>query len=678
MNDQPDAAPDHDWMPDFTPAAKPSVAAKPAKSAKVQALRPLDALARQIDQAPQVAGPTDAPPRDDTGGGDLPPGDLPPADQDQPGDRGRGKPDRPHGEIWKNCPVKPLGVNGGTYYYLDVHGQLRPVTKHDAQQIMLLFGHMIPKLCYNFPKMLKNADTGEAYRKPDHFEHQPATVSMIRACSEHGLFDPENSVRGVGAWTDNDGRLIYHTGDALLIGDQRLDPGTHQGLIYPAYAPLPHPAIAGKITNPVPAIYDELASWNWRRPDIDAEVALGMMGCLMLGGAFEWRPNFWVTGGKATGKSRFMTLIKHLMGGEKGLLKAENATAASIANILKMSTLPVALDELEPGDQNSSKEKGIVELMRIASSGGRRIRSGPDQKTSETIIRSTFLASSILIPGILKAQDRSRMIIFDLHEFPEGTKAPGVLRSDDWRSRGAALKRLLIDRWPTWTQRLALWREAFAEHRIEQRNADNWATVMAMADMARCDALPAADVLAGWTAKVVRWVQVDLGEIGSDAEDVITWLLSQQIDPMRRGQQFTIGAWLKAAGWRPLAGARLFGSDGLDGPAEHSAKANRLLASYGLRVLGTPEAPVLFVATKQLQGLKSLFDRSDWANGTWSQSLARLKGAGASSGSRYMEGIQTRGTEVPFHSIPGLMALDGDMADQAVAHPPSLDIEDTY
>ena len=435
--------------------------------------------------------------------------------------------------------------------------------------------------------------------------------------------------------------------------------GRHQGRIYPAYPPVPSPAATGGAGDAVAVIADELATWNWRRPDVDPEITLGFVGCMMMGGALDWRPHGWITGSKSTGKSRFQSLLSHLNGGEKGLLRSENATAAAIANILRMSTLPVALDELEPDAHNSAKATQIIELMRIASSGGRRIRSSPDQTASETIIRSTFLASSIIIPGVLKAQDRSRILILDLHEFPPGSPTPPPLRSEVWRKRGAVLKRLLIDRWPTWAARLELWREALAAHKIDGRNGDNWATILAMADMARHPDLPSAEVTAGWAAKLARWVLADMAEIGGDSDDVVTWLLSKQIDPMRRGQQHTIGAWLKAAGQRPDAGKRIFGSDSLQDERDHAKLANRHLTPFGMRVVGTATEPVLFIAYKPIQGLVDLFAGSDWAGGAWKQSLERIKEAKPHPSPLYFDGVQTRGTAVPFASIPGLMALDG-------------------
>lgn len=673
----------------------------------VTPLRPLDQLADDLDNAPTVAGPdaghdawlpdfTDPGPgygQSSPGDGLDPPDDDAPPPPEDPATGHRRAADRPRGEIWKGCPVKPLGYLGAVYYYLDPLGQLRGLTKHDAQNIMMLFASKLPQLYFAFPKMLKDKASGAVYRKPEHFEHQLACSAMITACGERGLFNPEGSVRGVGAWTDDDGNLIYHTGDKLLIGAEALDPAMHQGKIYPAYPAIPHPAAPRKDAakdDAADALLEVLGTWTWERPEIDAMLFLGIFGIQALGGALAWRPTVWISAERGAGKSSLQELLKHLHG-PKGLIQSTDTTKSGITSQIGHSSLPVAVDELEPGDANTGKEAAIIDLARIASSGGQWLRGSADQKGASGNIYSAFLFSSILIPGKLTAADRSRMINLGLRTLPE-TTAPLRLRAETWRKRGAAIKRALIDRWPSWPMRYDLWREALEPHGITGRNADNYATVLAMAQMAQSAEMPTAEELTGWAAKIAAHVRTSIDEIGNDATDIVTHLLSQQFDPFRRGERLTIAAWLKAAGHRPRAGRRLFKdkSEGSDDPyvadqedrttlAEYAKRANTSLASVGLRVIGTPEAPELFVATNQLQGLKDLFAHSAWANGGWSQSLKRIKGATSPKASRYMDGHQTKGTVIPFASMPGLMAFDGDIVTSATEQAAVVaGLEDSY
>lgn len=535
MNDQPtppiDAA-DDSWLPDPNPTLPEDFRTDGAAVVALATGRP---LSMELDSAPVAASPpADAPPAPQ----DAAPPPSAPADGEPP-PRGR---ERPRGEIWKGCPVKPLGVNGKTSYYLDIHGQMRAVEKHDQQTIMHLFGHMIPRLYLNFAQWDAKAEAP----KKDRFDANKAAAAMISACSEKGLFDPDGAVRGVGAWSDDDGRLIYHTGDQLLFegAAEAQEPASHQGKIYPAYPPIPHPVKSLKAAMVASTILETFATWRWTRGDIDPMVCLGMIGIQMMGGALDWRPTFWATGPKAAGKSSFQKLVLHLHGGEKGLIQSNDATKSGITSRIGHSSLPVALDELEPGDEGSSKEKDIIILARVASSGGQWYRGSADQKGAGGNVYSTFLFSSILIPGALKSQDLSRLVILSLQPFEEGTPAP-TLRSEEWRKRGAELKRLLIDRWPTWRTRLDLWREAFGEHGIGGRNADNWATIMAMAQMALSADLPTADELQGWCAKVAAWV--------TDAAngDFVRSVL-QGLPRSARNAMFDAGGLLNAAGARQL------------------------------------------------------------------------------------------------------------------------------
>lgn len=584
------------------------------------------------------------------------------------GDRGR-RDGRPRGDIWEDCPVKPLGVNGATYYYLDVHGQLRGLGKHDAQAILMLFGRLIPQLCWHFPQWSKDPDTGDLRRKPGRFDQTTAAMDMIAACSERGLFDPEGAVRGTGAWSDDDGQLVYHLGDRLLIGAEERAPDTWQGRIYPAYPPIPHPAPADRITgDPVGQLLDVIETWCWTRPDLDPELMLGLIGILAFGGALDWRPAFWITGGAGTGKSGLQRLLLHLMGGDKGLVQSTDPTARGIASMLQQSTLPVALDELEPGDTGSHKERDIIQTARVAASGGRWIRGSSDQKGASGQLRSTFLFSSILIPGVLKSQDLQRIITLSLRPFPAEAKPPD-LRADTWRKRGAMIRRLIIDRWPSWARRVELWREACAAEGVTGRDADNWAQTLAMAQMMRSADLPSIDELRGQARKIARVIAQDRGERGGDHDEMLTWLLTQEYDVFRRGERYTVAQWIQVAAGSPGAPPGLLadqGDDALSGNRRRAEAANRALAKAMLKVVSDGKAPpTLFIGNKPVAPLAQLFEGSQWAGGAWAQSAARVPGAQASDVSRTLAGVSSRGWEIPLASIPGIMAGPDDPAEPA-------------
>lgn len=598
--------------------------------------------------------------------------DLAPDDPggDDPGGDAPGGTGRPRGQIWDGCQVIPLGVNGDSNYYLDRHGQLRAVKKHEAGTIMHLFGDKVGALCRRFPQWTAPRDGGTPKRKKNRFDAQNATMAMIAACSEKGLFNPDGAVRGVGAWTDDDGALVYHCGTHVLIGGRVCSPGEHDGRIYPAYPAIPAPAEAVGRVDAARIVLETAASWRYEHQDVMPMIILGVVGTQMLGGALDWRPVTWITGDKAYGKSSLQEMIKLLHGGDKGVIKSADATKSGITSQIGHSSLPVAIDELEPGEDSSRKEADIVALARIAASGDKWLRGSADQKGAWGNVYSSFLFSSILIPGVMGPQDRSRLITVHLRPLEDGSREPR-LDPRTWRGYGATLKRVLINRWPSWRARMDLWHAAVTDIGVGGRPGKNWATVLAMADMALHEELPSAEHLAGWAHKVASAALRETSEIGSDADSMLMWLLGQLYDPYRRGEQWTIAQWIMTAAQLPSAPPALVAGDAgaVEGTMiaedlrEAAAKrANASLAKVGLRVRGAGEGAALFIANAPIPGLKKLFEGSTWGRGEWAQSARRIVGAEPVDQPLTLAGQRSRGVYVPLRHVGGMMAFPMDRA----------------
>ena len=624
----------------------------------------MEDLARELEDAPFAAGPDDGAGMDRDDGDPGPGGDGAGDAGAPPGDGKRG---RPRGSIWDGCPVTPLGVNGDYSYYLDRHGQLRAVKKHELQTIMHLFGDRIGGLCFAFPQFDKDGN-----RKKHRFDQTTASMAMIAACSEKGLFNPDGAVRGVGAWRDDDGNLVYHCGQHLLTTGGQRDPGEIQGKIYPAYPPIPQPAPEPGGADAAAKVLEVLETWRWEHQGTTSMIALGMIGVQMLCGALDWRPVYWLTGDKAYGKSAFQDMLKLLHGGEKGLIQSNDPTKSGITSRLGHSSLPVAIDELEPGEENSSKEADIIKLARVAASGGQWLRGSADQKGASGNVYSAFLFSSILIPGAMGPQDRPRLITLPLR--PLARSRPKLsLERRTWRPRGAVMKRTLIDRWPTWLDRLELWRKALAEAGLSGRNGDNYATTLAMADMALHADMPSAEYLAGWAHKVASCAVHETEGIGSDAESMLMHLMGQPFDVFRRGEMWTIAQWLMVAAALPSAPPALVANDAAaaegmsidDRSRKDAAKrANEKLAKVGLRIKGAGESAMLFIANAPIPGLLKLFEGSTWARGVWAQSSRRIIGAEPVLQPLSLAGIRSRGVYVPLKQISGMLPSQARQSQQ--------------
>ncbi len=631
-----------DFLPDFDARSAAIAAPTPTPARKPKAnLRPVDALADEIGveepapptpRAKRGAKPAAPPPPVDDGPPAAPP---PPAT----------KPPRPHGEIWEGCPVQPLGVNGPTQYLLDVHGQMRDHIKLDIGTIASLFGNRQPLLWHKYPTFAKGAE----HPTPMRFDQGKAQSDILSACADRGVFSPTGRVRGPGAWVDDDGKLVYHAGDEVLVDGAWKPPGLHGLQIYPATAPVPRPATEAREDAAQKAL-DLISTWTWRRPELDPMLALGLTCAQMLGGALDWRPVGWWTGDAATGKTTLQKALLHLHGGDAGLLQATDATEGGIRSVIGQSSLPVAVDEVEPDKDNPNKVKAVIELARRAASGGVVFRGSADQKGHQSMARSAFVFSSILVPP-MPAQDRSRLILLELDRFP--ADAPPVkLDLRRLREMGASIKRRLIDGWPTWEARLQAWRGGLADHGLTGRSSDNWATVLAMADMALYPEPSSAEIIDGWASRLARAVTAEIDEVGSNADDMLTHLLGQEYDVYRSGEKYIVAQWLMCAADLPGAPTGILNS-GATG-ADRRDQANQKLAKAGLKIEGKGADAVLIIASNTLPELDKLFRDSQWAGGVWKQAARRLPGAEPRATISFA-GQKSRATAVPLRAIPSLI-----------------------
>lgn len=621
----------------------------------------VEQLRSELENAPEA--PPIAPSDDPDGWrNDLP--DQKDDDKDTAGSGGGSAGgDRPKGELYEDCPVIPLGVRGDVIYSLDVLGQLRAVKKAEAQTIQSLFGHQIPQLCYHFPMWVNkgDADNPNYQRKPNRFDQTSASLALHTAASECGVFNPDNAVRGVGAWKDDDGNLIYHAGDQVMIDGQWRKPGRIGKQIYPAFPPIPRPDPKADAKDPVDDILNTLETWNWTQKDVHPFLALGMIATQMLGGALDWRPVFWLLAPAGAGKSELQKLMK-LMHGDDGLVQTTDATKSGITSKLGQSSLPVAVDELEPGDERSTKERDIIQLARVAASGGEWFRGSSDQTGVGGKVYSAFLFSSILIPGVMKTQDVQRLIRLELKPLAKGV-AKLNLQPRTWRARGARLKAQLMDRWDTWEERMSLWRHALEQADVMGRDADNWGTVLAMADMAQSADLPKPEDLTQWAKKVAFLAHADREETQNDADAMLLWLMGQPLDPFRRGMQHNVAQWVMTAAdlkGRPVG---ILPDDDNMFPDVRRKRANAVLAKYGLRVGASGDDATLFIANQAIHGLNELFRGSQWSGGVWKQSASRVPGAEPTPQPLTLAGIRSRGFQIPVRSIPGLTSFPMDRDD---------------
>ena len=567
-----------------------------------------------------------------------------------------------------DCPVVPVGTHDGIFYFLTTLGELRGLAadKVANKHIVAMFAPDSQYLIDTWPrkKEVKSIDkeTGEEITEWIITGWRPDDVAMLLmdVAARKGVWDAREKVRGRGAWLGDDGALILHSGNHVLIEGRWRRPGEYSDMVYPTAPPGPKPAAERKpaielapllvgslrargieIAEDISAgalVFELIKTWNWARPDIDPHLLMGWIMCGPFGGAFDYRPLVWVTGDKATGKSALQKLIAYLLG-DGGLLQSPDATEAGVRQILGQQTLPVAIDEAE-ADANNSKILALVRLARLAaSSQGDLVRGGQDHKGHNFKARTCFLFTSILVPPI-PPQDKSRLAVLELGELPGELREPQMDKREI-AALGAQLRREFVDSWHYWPDMLNRYRNTLIDVGGHGgRVADQFGTLLAGAHMVIDPNSTMSDVWE-WGNRLRVSTLAETSDNATEAELCIGHLLSTLVQLQGHGTPRLVSDWLWQAA-QPLPDMMMVGTDGLDEVAGQKRAANKMLEKIGLRVLTapmpkpdavddgrprpTPGRQYVAIASAH-QGLARQFEGQRWAGGVWSQAVKRLEGA---------------------------------------------------
>lgn len=588
-----------------------------------------------------------------------------------------GAPENPGGEsepkfnqygLPSGCPVTPLGTCGGIYFFLDRLNQIWDLAgdKISRNNIASMFSpdtHLLKAYWPRLKKVTEKTPEGDVERwLVTGFRAEDTGDDLRDACSRLGVWRSFEKIRGAGAWLDDDKRLIFHCGDALVtLHDGKLKtrkPGSHDGMVYPTAPALPHPVIAEQEPGAPGAgltVLNLLKSWNWARGegDVDAYLMLGWVGCALLGGALDWRPMAFVTGDRATGKSTLHNLVGWLLGG--AAIQTPNTTAAGIYQHLGQSSLALLLDELE-NDQDNRRQRAIMELARQSSSGGMMLRGGAEHKGVEFRARSCFLFSAIIMPPF-GAQDLSRMAVLNLNELPQGAPPP-KLDAKALKRMGGEIRGRLLQQWPRWPDTLQAYWQTLSAAGHSARACDQFGTLLAVVDLLLYDVLPDGDTLAAWAERLAPDKMAETAQNLSDAERCLNWLCEGQPDTWRGGAKNSVS---------DLVGEYV---GGVDDKLTASS-----LATGGCACIKTRVGEQYLAVGISHRGAALIFENSNWAgmpgaSGPWAQALGRLKGAKRASAR-----IGGRSTKCVLIPVALVYQKDASRSDTA-SSPSSQELQD--
>ncbi len=567
-----------------------------------------------------------------------------------------------------DCPVRPLGIQGDRLWFLDAIGQVRTLDPpYGKGHVLGLFCGKMEYLEWAWPRFGKSDDKGRA--PVSSYANEEVAAALIRACAAKGPWDSVDRIRGRGCWTDAAGNLVVHTGTAVVTGGRAEPPGEHDGIVYPTRARIPGPL---SLREPLPfdpaaMLRPVLRSWSWGRPGIDPHLLLGWIGAAFLGAALPWRPMVFLTGDKGTGKSTLQLLLKSLFG--DWLVQAADTTAAGLYQHVGLDSVPIAVDELE-SEADVRKQKAVLKLARLASSGAVMMRGGDRHQGVEFQARSAFLFSSINAPP-LEPQDLSRMALLRLDKLKPGQAQPPI----DGRTFGLigrAILRRLLEEWPRFTETFEAFAAELQRAGMDGRGQAQFGTLLACADLVShagwdADRLKFADDI---DSDLVPWSELLKPSEMIEFEDgVENWrgclrhMLSVRVEAWRSGLRSTVGQVLQAY-YAPGQG-----DDGLD-----ITGANAMLSQAGLRIIWQRRAGKVekYLAIHN-QGplIRELMAGSKWAGelgaGVWAAALRQgPRGELWELGQVRVNGVQDRATLIRLEGLygPGGIMAEADGAEE--------------
>lgn len=399
-------------------------------------------------------------------------------------------PGHPDQTMPPDSPVKMVGrsADGSEYFALSATGHFRTITRWDGRSLTDLFAPDTNFAKWAWPAFgeKKVIEDGEEKKKlvVKRVERDQAFDCLMNAAAIAGDFDPNRQFRGRGGWRDNQDRFVWHAGDWLWQSVKgkltRTRPAQHDGFLY-TRAPTtisPWMTPVSPEESPARRILEHFRSWQWERPYLDPLLLTGWLGVALMGAALKQRPVVFTTGGAGVGKSTLQDLMQNVLSGV--VTTTVNTTAAGIYQRAKRDSLPFMIDELE-SKAGSTRGDAVIELIRIAYTGGDISRGGSDHEATTFTAQQAFFCSAINAPP-MNSQDKTRMAVMNLQRLDRKDGIGKMDVSPD--TDGRMLLRQIMDGWTDFSGRIKqnYW-EALRPQGLDSRAIDTFGGLLAACEL---------------------------------------------------------------------------------------------------------------------------------------------------------------------------------------------------
>lgn len=280
-------------------------------------------------------------------------------------------------------PFRILGHNRNLFYYLPA-GTQQIVTLTADQHTKTKLYHLasIDHWRQKFPHKSQDFHLGEAQS------------ALFRAAEHIGFFELE-ALRGRGAWID-EGRPVVHYGPHVTVDGEQYPPiAVPSRFIYEGAAALQLGAAEPAPDDASQKLAQICALLSWDHP-LSGVLFCGWLIVASVCGALDWRPHIWITGPPVSGKTTIVDHVIKPMLGALAIFRQGGTTEAHLRQTLFHDARPIVIDEAEREDKRAAViMQNVLQLSRIASSGGSIGKGSADGHAIQYTVRSCFCFLSI-------------------------------------------------------------------------------------------------------------------------------------------------------------------------------------------------------------------------------------------------------------------------------------------